>query len=230
MQVRDVEHSLRRIINSAFKKGDGEIDEAARQNAVDEISSSNRVLRRKFAIALTQFIKQYGAKVILTAEFVDRAFVEFFNDVGQYVPFYFCPRSIMLYILHMGNHPDLDYSEGQRPIIHLQADMEEVVSWADHAGVRWAFSDRNAGTCLAEFFRSEADLDKINWAAVEATVFRDAEVKEGKQAEFLVFESFPWKLIEKIGVINTAVKGEVEHILEASKHRPPVKIERSWYY
>ena len=32
--------------------------------------------------------------------------------VGEYVPFYFCPRSIMLYILHMGNHPDLDYSEG----------------------------------------------------------------------------------------------------------------------
>ena len=26
---------------------------------------------------------------------------------GDYVPFYFCPRSIMLYILHMGNHPDL---------------------------------------------------------------------------------------------------------------------------
>jgi len=25
--------------------------------------------------------------------------------VGEYVPFYFCPRSIMLYILYMGNHP-----------------------------------------------------------------------------------------------------------------------------
>ncbi len=27
------------------------------------------------------------------------------TKVGEYVPFYFCPRSIMLYILHMGNHP-----------------------------------------------------------------------------------------------------------------------------
>jgi hypothetical protein len=28
--------------------------------------------------------------------------------VGEYAPFYFCPKSIMLYILHMGNHPDLN--------------------------------------------------------------------------------------------------------------------------
>jgi hypothetical protein len=31
------------------------------------------------------------------------------TTVGQYVPFYFCPRSIMLYILRMGNHPDVSY-------------------------------------------------------------------------------------------------------------------------
>lgn len=29
--------------------------------------------------------------------------------VGQCVPFYFCPRSIMLYIIHQANHPDLTY-------------------------------------------------------------------------------------------------------------------------
>jgi len=34
------------------------------------------------------------------------------TTVGQYVPFYFCPRSIMLYLLHMGNHPDVNYTEG----------------------------------------------------------------------------------------------------------------------
>lgn len=33
--------------------------------------------------------------------------------VGEYVPFYFCPRSIMLYLLHMANHPELTYRDGQ---------------------------------------------------------------------------------------------------------------------
>jgi hypothetical protein len=32
------------------------------------------------------------------------------NDhVGDYVPFYFCPRSIMLFVIHCANHPDLTY-------------------------------------------------------------------------------------------------------------------------
>ncbi len=32
--------------------------------------------------------------------------------VGQCVPFYFCPRSIMLYVIYRANHPDLDYRGG----------------------------------------------------------------------------------------------------------------------
>src|SRR4051794_17132873 len=51
------------------------------------------------------------------------------THVGEYVPFYLCPRSIMLYILHKGNHTDLNYTEGQEPIIHLQADLNAVVAW-----------------------------------------------------------------------------------------------------
>ncbi|MCU0526471.1 MAG: DUF4433 domain-containing protein [Elainella sp. Prado103] len=70
------------------------------------------------------------------------------TTVGQYVPFYFCPRSIMLYILHMGNHPDVSYKGGQQPIVHLQADFDTVINWANSNTVRWAFSNGNAGARL----------------------------------------------------------------------------------
>jgi ssDNA thymidine ADP-ribosyltransferase DarT-like protein len=43
--------------------------------------------------------------------------------VGEYVPFYFCPRSIMLYLIYMANHPELTYRGGQEPIVHLEADL-----------------------------------------------------------------------------------------------------------
>ena len=39
--------------------------------------------------------------------------------VGDCVPFYFCPRSVMLYLIYQGNHPELTYRGGQGPIIHL---------------------------------------------------------------------------------------------------------------
>lgn len=29
--------------------------------------------------------------------------------VGDCVPFYFCPRSVMLYVIHRANHPALSY-------------------------------------------------------------------------------------------------------------------------
>src|SRR5213594_3136416 len=43
--------------------------------------------------------------------------------VGRCVPFYFCPRSVMLFLIHRANHPDLMYRDGQEPIIHLEADL-----------------------------------------------------------------------------------------------------------
>jgi ssDNA thymidine ADP-ribosyltransferase, DarT len=71
--------------------------------------------------------------------------------VGDYVPFYFCPRSIMLYVIHCANHPELTYRGGQEPIIHLEADLHGVVGWAQQQGRRWAFSLSNAGANYTEF-------------------------------------------------------------------------------
>lgn len=152
------------------------------------------------------------------------------TKVGEYVPFYFCPRSIMLYILHQGNHPDLDYTGGQEPIVHLQADIHAAVQWAVKHNVRWAFSNTNAGARYCEFFRSLDRLGEVNWIAVQATDFRTAVVKDGKQAEFLVFDWFPWQLVEKIGVIDGKREDAVMEVLKAAKHQPPVSIERGWYY
>ncbi len=150
------------------------------------------------------------------------------TTVGQYVPFYFCSRSIMLFILHKGNHPDITYHGGQEPILHLEVDLKAAIRWAENNNVRWAFSDRNAGGYLAKFYKSVDDLDKINWPAVESTVFRDMLIKEGKQAEFLTYESFPLNLIEKIGVCNSRVRDQV--IQKLGNVRILVTVEGTWYY
>jgi hypothetical protein len=148
--------------------------------------------------------------------------------VGEYAPFYFCPHSVMLYILYKGNHLDIDYREGQEPMIHLQADLKTAVKWANDNSIRWAFSDRNAGTYFAQFYKCVNDLDKINWSAVENTDFRDMLVKEGKQAEFLMHESFPWKLVEKIGVCNNRARDQV--VQKLGNKSLLVSVETNWYY
>ena len=152
------------------------------------------------------------------------------THVGDYVPFYFCPRSIMLYILHKGNHPDLNYDGGQEPIVHLQADLRAVVDWAEKKGRRWAFSDRNAGTRYLNFFDDLKKLAKLNWTAITSNQWSDASIKESKQAEFLVEESFPWKLVEQIGVCNSSVLSQVKRAIASAGHQPVVAVKRDWYY
>jgi hypothetical protein len=152
------------------------------------------------------------------------------THVGDYVPFYFCPRSIMLYILHQGNHPDLNYKEGQRPIIHLQADLHAVVDWANEQKRHWAFSDRNAGNKVATFFSSVAQLNQLNWDAIGTNQWSDAMIREGKQAEFLIHESFPWRLFEHIGVYDEDIASEVRQTIKNAEHKPTVAVKRDWYY
>lgn len=150
--------------------------------------------------------------------------------VGEYVPFYFCPRSIMLYILHRANHPELTYRGGQGSIVHLEADLREAVTWADGEDKHWAFSLSNAGAYYTEFRNDLAQLDEVDWAAVANNNFSSQEVKEGKQAEFLVYERFPWQLIRTVGVHSASVRDRVLAAFESSEHRPPVVVRREWYF
>ncbi len=152
------------------------------------------------------------------------------TKVGQFVPFYFCPRSVMLFILHKGNDRDLIYKEGQRPILHLEADLKEVVTWAAAQGRPWAFTDKNAGSGYFQSFRDMAQLDHLNWGHIANTDFREPEVKDAKQAEFLVFGSFPWTLVRRIGVISEKHAVRVREIVSVSDHRPDVQVQTGWYY
>ena len=78
--------------------------------------------------------------------------------VGGCVPFYFCPRSVMLYVISQANHRQLSYRGGQGPIVHLEADLRSTVSWAEAQGLRWAFTLSNAG---ARYFEDRSDLTTV---------------------------------------------------------------------
>ncbi|ABS64535.1 conserved hypothetical protein [Parvibaculum lavamentivorans DS-1] len=152
------------------------------------------------------------------------------THVGDFVPFYFCSRSIMLYVLHCANHAELTYRGGQQPIVHLEADLYRSVRWAEENGSRWAFSLSNAGAAYTQFRSKREQLSEVNWEAVRATDFRPADVKEGKQAEFLVERSFPWHLVERVGVHSQAVVDQVSTAMRGVRHRPQIEIRKDWYF
>lgn len=148
--------------------------------------------------------------------------------VGDCVPFYFCPRSVMLFLISRANHQELQYRGGQGPIVHLEADIRQTVAWAEAQGLRWAFTLSNAGARYFEDRCSLGQLNEIDWNAVQATQWQ--QCKEGKQAEFLVERQFPWELITRIGVFSQEVYAQVCASLEATVHKPRVELKREWYY
>jgi hypothetical protein len=148
--------------------------------------------------------------------------------VGGCVPFYFCPRSVMLYLIHQGNHPDLGYKGGQDHIVHLEADLCKTVNWANQNGRRWVFTLSNAGSY---YFEERCDLSRLgdlDWNAIRAQKW--SECKEGKQAEFLLEHDFPFQLVERIGIPSPSLYPLIFTALSAGPHKPEIKVIKEWYY
>jgi hypothetical protein len=146
--------------------------------------------------------------------------------VGEYVPFYFAPRSPMLFVISRGGVDG--YNEGQRPVVYLQSTAETVSG----AGLRWVFTEGHADMQFTDFFHDLKDLTKIDWNLMGAKYWNDTnddpDRKRRRQAEFLVHNFFPWDLVSCVGVYDRSIAEAVGEIIGGKI--PPVEIKQGWYY
>jgi len=76
----------------------------------------------------------------------------------------------------------------------------------------------------------------LDWNLVGARYWADQpddnDRQRRKQAEFLVWQSLGWSLIEGIGVLNAQVKANVEALLgqHPNSPHPKVEVRSEWYY
>jgi hypothetical protein len=142
--------------------------------------------------------------------------------VGEFVPFYFCPRSPMLFTTNKGatGRP----VDCQRTILHLVSRVSAGIG----LGRAWAVSDGNAGAFHTCFSSTLDAIKKLDWAAIRATDWRGKTHQ--KSAEFLVAEFFPWTGIHAVGCYNNNVAKQVRDLLNSQHHRPTVTVEPTWYY
>jgi hypothetical protein len=144
--------------------------------------------------------------------------------LGDYVPFNFCVRSVMLCAIYYKKVAG--YEGNQHQVIHLCSTVGDAV----RSGRRWTFTDRHAELCYAKFFDDLADLSRIDWKVMPLRSWGVKEIKETRQAEFLVHDSFPWPCVRWIGVHNSSVKELVTDALSGTSHQPTILIKPEWYY
>jgi len=142
--------------------------------------------------------------------------------LGDYVPFNFCNRSVMLYALRAGHQ---DYAGTQDEIVHLVSSVQTAVS----ANRPWAFTDRHAELGYTQYFESLSELSEVDWTVMPLVYWSNTDdTKEKRQAEFLVHKSFPWSAIERIGVHDQTIAAKVQAAL--GRDTLPIEIQPSWYY
>lgn len=146
--------------------------------------------------------------------------------LADYVPFYFAPRSPMLYVINAGGIEE--YSDGQTPILHLVAELEIVVT----AGKGYCFTDRHAELAWAKYYEDIQQLeDAVDWNIMRQRYWSNTdEEKEKRQAEFLVHQNFEWTFVQKIGVINAEIAVQVGTIFGSADHQPQIEVNPHWYY
>ncbi len=150
--------------------------------------------------------------------------------IHDYIAFYFGTRSPMLYQLHTGWVTG--YTEGQLPLIYLVSTVQRV----QQQNLPFVFSDGHGIAAFTNWFADLADLDKVDWTAVTANIWRDTaedlDRQRRKQAEFLIHRFCPWSLLIGIAVHNEQRQTEVEAILQNFPGTAglAVKVRRDWYY
>lgn len=150
------------------------------------------------------------------------------GTLHDYVPFYFAPRSPMLYAIHKGQVKD--YKNGQGSIIYLVTSAEQIKS----ADCSFVFTDGHAVMEPLRFYNDLAELKRIDWGLMKEHYWNNTEEdpdrKRRRQAEFLVYGEVPARLIKGIGVYDVEAKNKVNERLLNFSSELPVLIRGSWYY
>src|SRR5207249_2603415 len=146
---------------------------------------------------------------------------------ADYVPFYFAPRSPMLYVIYRGAVPR--YQRGQEEVLHLVSSTERI----EEQRLPFVFTDGHAVIKLSRFFDRLEDLEQIDWPLMEDQFWTDTDDDQDRrrrrQAEFLVHHFVPLTCLLGVGTMTEEVARRVKEILGPSSTLR-VKVRRKWYY
>ncbi len=153
--------------------------------------------------------------------------------VGDYVPFYFAPRSPMLFRIACDHRDGIHgrYMGGDRPLIHLATTVGSIVT----SELPWVATDGNAATATTEFSSDLARMDAmVDWPLMGAEYWHNIEGDPDRQrrrmAEFLVHADVPLNLFKYVGTYSEAYADTVRSALAGTATGLRVAVRPEWYY
>lgn len=153
--------------------------------------------------------------------------------VGDYVPFYYAPRSPMMYRIACDGRdmrPNR-YQGGDSPLIYLVTTVGAIID----ADLPWAATDGNAAATVTRFANSLDALNQlIDWPLMKATMWKDTDADPDRQrrrmAEFLVHDHVPLSVFRQVATYSDAHACHARGALAGNPLADAVVVRPGWYY
>lgn len=153
-----------------------------------------------------------------------------YGNIGDYVPFYFTPKSMMLFNVITGWRAPLVPKRNKQEIVVIRCLISELSKLE-----RFFFTNGQANvTSITEHYNDVRHLDKIDWEIIHNSDFRkeanDTDKQRRYQAELLVYAHVPIEYIESINVYNEIAANIVKKELAKTPSLLPVNVIPSYYF
>lgn len=148
------------------------------------------------------------------------------SPAKEYLPFYFAPRSVMLYQIYKG---DMVEHTPQENIVHLVCKLENIINKAPYL-----FTDGHGHANFSTWYDNIEYINEIDWETVRSKNWADTEddpdKKRRKQAEFWTKHEIAIEEITGLGVYNEAAKQRVTELCKKYNRNIAVKVKEDYYY
>ncbi len=155
--------------------------------------------------------------------------IEGYGMIGDYVPFYFTPKSIMLYNIITGYWHPLVPRRNRSEILVIRCLIEDLVKLP-----KWFFTDGQANKRFTEHFNDLGMMQEVDWNSIQNSNFQndfdDPDRSRKYQAEFLVHHEVPIKSIESLNVYNQQAADVVNDILNENNINLAVNIQPQYFF
>ena len=148
--------------------------------------------------------------------------------IGEYVPFYFTPRSIMLYNIITGYWAPVVPKVEREDILVIRCALKDLSNLP-----QFFFTDGQANDALTKHYNDTLHFNKIDWESIHASNFnKDGDVDRPRryQAEFLVRRHVPVEWIESFHTYNQKAATFVRDELEKAGNNIPVFVTTAYFF
>lgn len=152
-----------------------------------------------------------------------------YGMIGDYVPFYFTPKSIMLYNIITGYWHPLVPKRSRSEILVIRCLISNLATLP-----QWYFTNGQGNDMASSHYNDLADLNQIDWQSIQNSDFSksdgDYDRPRRYQAEFLVHGQVPLISIESLNVYNDQTANVVTSVLNQNNINLAVNIQPQYFF